>query len=180
METILSSLNALVEKLGGDTSDNKLIVDALNDISEKFGGDADNKMIVDALNNIVENYSGGGDYTTELQNVTFVNNSSVIVGFSYTQITNTGLIKSASSQLAYGRRTTIAMPSAYYSTGDYFGYLCIPVRSKNGKIKLSASTVYGTLNGSYDVTSSAGTWTWYNYVATDHMTKDITITFEDE
>jgi len=60
MNTILSSLNALVEKLGGDTTDNKLIVDALNDISAKYGGDSDNKLIVDALNQIVDNYSGGG------------------------------------------------------------------------------------------------------------------------
>lgn len=59
MDTILSSLNALVEKLGGDTTDNKLIVDALNDISAKYGGDSDNKLIVDALNNIVENYQEG-------------------------------------------------------------------------------------------------------------------------
>lgn len=75
METILSSLNALVEKLGGDTSDNKLIVDALNDISEQFGGDADSKMIVDALNNIVENYSGGGGVEYPLREIAITNST---------------------------------------------------------------------------------------------------------
>ena len=78
MDTILSSLNALVEKLGGDTTDNKLIVDALNDISAKYGGEADNKLIVDALNDIVENYSGGSaDY--KLRDITFVNNTENLI-----------------------------------------------------------------------------------------------------
>lgn len=37
-KTILEALNELVEKQGGNTEDNKLIVDALNDIVESSGG----------------------------------------------------------------------------------------------------------------------------------------------
>lgn len=37
-DTILSALNKLVEKNGGDTEDNKLIVDAINDLVESSGG----------------------------------------------------------------------------------------------------------------------------------------------
>lgn len=37
-DTILEALNKLVEKSGGDPSDNKLIVDAINDLVETGGG----------------------------------------------------------------------------------------------------------------------------------------------
>ena len=77
-KTIIDSLNELVTKLGGDPKDNVMILDALNDISQALGGNADNKMIADALNQIAENYSGGGGGGVEypLREIAITNSTS--------------------------------------------------------------------------------------------------------
>lgn len=45
-DKILEALNKLVEKSGGDPSDNKLIVDAINDLVETGGGGGGSATIV--------------------------------------------------------------------------------------------------------------------------------------
>ncbi len=44
-DTILSALNELVEKQGGETKDNKLIVDAIKDLVETSGGSSGGTII---------------------------------------------------------------------------------------------------------------------------------------
>ena len=120
MDTILSSLNALVEKLGGDTTDNKLIVDALNDISAKYGGESDNKLIVDALNQIVDNYSGGGSANYVLRNITVVNRLSTNIGqFCCTKVLQDGRLQDSTMGVGAGKEYTFPLVGSSYteSTG---------------------------------------------------------------
>ena len=168
MDTILSSLNALVEKLGGDATDNKLIVDALNDISAKYGGESGNKLIVDALNDIVDNYSGGVDFA--VREITFVNRlSKSIVGVTFTIASNTNSIYQLSTQHIDANQTkTFRVVGSGVLVGKYSQQFLI------FKSSASATSAVSEEVDGVEIIAAANNYYILRIPAT--ATKDITIT----
>lgn len=63
-KTILEALNELVEKQGGNTEDNKLIVDALNDLVNTSGGGGDSGFTVTfTVNTILNDAEYGAEFS---------------------------------------------------------------------------------------------------------------------